>query len=241
VITHNGALNITQGPVPQVQIEAALACISQERLTATQIVTNRADGKLSIEVAWAGGKPENNEGCSFNVTVPDAAGLEARTSNGQVTITGLSGAALVRTSNGAVTVTGHDGSVEAHSSNGRVALQENTGDLTAHTSNGAIEISDARKRVDAHTSNGHVHVALADESPGPLNVHTSNGAIDLVVGKSFAGELKLSTSNGGIDLGGISSAKRVSVNRESANLLFGDASVVSDARTSNGAIQLRAK
>jgi DUF4097 and DUF4098 domain-containing protein YvlB len=240
VVTNNGALNVQQGPVQQVQIEASLSCISQERLTQTTIVTNRADGKLNIEVAWPGGKPENNEGCSFNITVPDATGVEARTSNGQIRVTGLSGAAVVRTSNGAVTVTGHDGGVEAHSSNGRIALQNNSGELTAHTSNGAIEISGARRSVEANTSNGRIHVELADESPGPLKAHTSNGAIDLVLGKAFVGELKLATSNGGINLGGITTAKKVSVNRESANLTFGESAAVSDARTSNGGIQIRA-
>src|SRR5437868_6308932 len=86
VTSGNGAVTVKRGSVTDVQIDAEIRCTSEERLAQTKIVAERVDGKLNIEVAWPGGRAMNNEGCRFDITVPDARGVQVSTSNGSIAV-----------------------------------------------------------------------------------------------------------------------------------------------------------
>ena len=181
VTAHNGHIGVKKTGEPDVKVVATLRMISDERLQATTIAASRdRDGILVITATPPENLWKSNEGCAFDITLPEARGITLKTDNGGVETSGLAGAAEIETSNGSVTVSSQDGPVRARTSNGRV------------------EIIDASGAVDCTTSNGSVTVSLAPSSPGPVKIDTSNGAITLALGKSFAGSITADTSNGSI-------------------------------------------
>lgn len=144
------------------------------------------------------------ESISYTVTLPHALLVQAKTSNGSLEATDLSGEVTLNTSNGRITVTSEQGPQE----------------LIARTSNGSITISAAPESgtYDLRTSNGAVRVKLPEELGISLSARTSNGSINLGSGLwSFDGgklsknqvdaergngefKLHITTSNGSITL-----------------------------------------
>lgn len=237
VSTANGAITVQRGDTPTVAITADLKAETVERLQAAQVVASREpDGSLFITVEWPDGRHRGGEGCSFLIRLPDANGVQLRTSNGALSLTGFSGEAVLETSNGSLTVNAHDGPVRADTSNGRITLTGIRGDAHADTSNGRIEIDGLSGALDADTSNGAVDVRLDPASPGPVRIETSNGGVTLRVGPAFTGELSLGTSNGKIRFDGLEGARILSASKKSARLALGSSSARSTIDTSNGTI-----
>lgn len=236
VATTNGGITVQRAAVAEVTIKAEIRAVSEQRLADTRIIAERRDGTLVVEVAWPDGQRKGSEGCNFEITVPDAKDVDARTGNGAIKLTGLAGKAYARTSNGSITITGQDGPIDANTSNGAIRIKAATGQLIVKTSNGGIEIEDAAGHVEASTSNARIKVRLADSNPGPVQLHTSNGSVDLAVGKGFMGQVKMSTSNGSVNITAPANARDVSVQKNSARMTIGESKHVSEVHTSNGSI-----
>jgi DUF4097 and DUF4098 domain-containing protein YvlB len=225
VSTRNGSISIRKASdTTEVAIQATLRMVTSERLGEASIIANRnSAGVLEISAqppsdGWRGG-----EGCSFDITVPDAGGVELRSTNGAIKLAGLSGPAKLDTSNGSITIAGHSGDVEADTSNGAV-------DATGISGNAHIK-----------TSNGGVKVSLADTSSA-VQIKTSNGAVTLELSRAFRGELSVDTSNGSIRLpqsgpSNVNTQMRQSKNR--ATMIVGDATSKSSIDTSNGSVTVR--
>lgn len=216
----NGGITVTAVPeAKEVTVTAKLRARTQERLDATRVLAERKpDNSLSIYVKWPDDSREGNEGCSFEIKLPDVKGVMLNSSNGALTLSGSSGAAELSTSNGAVTVKRHDGEVKVKTNNGAVTGEAVNGAATVHTSNGAITFS------------------LAPGAAGPVTLESSNGAVTLHVGNGFAGDLSVKTSNGSVTLPegvGIAVKDR---EKHSAKLEFGTGGGHSSIRTSNGSV-----
>lgn len=228
VATRNGAISISEHAGQAVEITAHLKSKDEARVLDAVIDAVRGpDGTLSIGVTWPDGKWHSNDGCSFEIFVPDANGISAQSSNGSITIVGLSGGVDAHTSNGSVTVNGHDGAISIDTSNGR------------------ITVDDAIGSVHAGTSNGSIKVALTDDNPGPVRLGTSNGSVTLAIGPAFRGTLTANTSNGSVTFGPFPddlATSGQSISKSFGTLSFGagegDKSV---AATSNGSITIKGK
>jgi len=222
VKTANGHVYITQQTdQSSVSVDAVLKLRTQERADAVDILAEyRPDGTLEVRVLWPDGTRFGNESCSFDITLPAAAGVTVRTSNGAIRLTGLSGTADLKTSNGRVNVLGFDGDVIARSSNGRITVE------------GAVA------SVDASTSNGRVFVQLAADAIGPVTIKSSNGSIELIAGSGFAGYVSASTSNGSIHVEG-SGLDQLKTSRRHASFHVGDSDAQSTISTSNGSVTIR--
>lgn len=251
VLTANGSVQLTAAPIDHVAIVAHLRAETDERLAAVTIVTQRqADGTLLIMPQWPNDVRRPNEGCAFEIQLPDAQGVQVRASNGSVEVTGLGGDAVLETSNGRIRAAQHRGSVQARTSNGGISILQPGGDVNAQTSNGAIHVEDAPAAVRVATSNGPVSVRLTDACPGPVAIDSSNGRVEFEVGRGFAGELNLATSNGGVNVRNLAGVTVVAMNQNSGRLRFGasgDAGASASGsgggssriRTSNGPIEVR--
>lgn len=237
VVTDNGWVDISRAEVTDVQITAHLRAQTQERLDGASIaVVREADGQLSISVDWPGGHRRSNEGCDFDVKVPDARGVSVDTSNGRIKLAGLAGPAVLGTSNGAVEVAGQEGEVRAHTSNGHIDLRGVKGDAKARTTNGGIDVEGVTGLADCTTSNGHISVSLDSASPGPVFATSSNGGIRVEVGPGFRGKVSMRTSNGKIRVSGVESTG----SDESRAVIIGQGGEESILGTSNGGIEFRA-
>jgi DUF4097 and DUF4098 domain-containing protein YvlB len=221
VETENGAIRVAAGGEgTEVTVVARLRAYTEERLAATRVVAERVeDDTLAVRVEWPEGGREDNEGCSFDITLPDVRGVRLKTSNGTLSLAGATGSAGLETSNGGVTVRGHDGDVDITTSNGAVTAEGLTGAAAIGTSNGSIKLG------------------LAPAGAGPVSLRTSNGAVRLDVGSAFAGELSIETSNGSIRVPRGGPGVEVRQHDDgSAKLSFGARGKPSRIRTSNGSV-----
>jgi hypothetical protein len=217
----NGSISVVKGGTGEVTVVATIRATSQERADAVQVVTERgADGVLTIRARWPGDVRQPSEGCSLEITVPDASGVTLKSSNGSLIARGLRGPASLTTSNGAIRVSDHDGVV------------------TARTSNGSVTV-DGAAGASVSTSNGSATVRLRADGAGPLDVSTSNGSITVGVGSAFAGTLKATTSNGRVtNVSGLGKPAGRGT-RTAATFDFGQGPAGS-LRTSNGSITIEA-
>lgn len=235
--TDNGAITVTRSDRADVEIVANIRCVSPERLEAVEIIAERqGDNTLKVYAKWPGGKRKNNEGCSFELQLPDARNLDLRTANGAIKCGEFSGSAQLNTSNGKITVSSHDGPVNANTSNGAIHVHNIQGTLTAVTSNGKINARHIGGAAELRTSNGAVE---AIDVVSPLQIRTSNGAISLELAPDFAGEMTASTSHGSLDISGIEDARLISSGKKRIVFAIGESEQKSSTSTSNGSIRIR--
>jgi hypothetical protein len=240
VDTRNGSIEVRRADVPEVRITARLRARTEDRLRGTRIVAGReTDGTLYVGVRWAYERRYGNEGCSFEILVPEASGLRLETSNAPIRVAGTSGTADLDTSNGEIVAEDHAGELQARTSNGPIRLRRVGGDVVARTSNGPIEVVEASGPVEADTSNARVVIRLDDAATGPIRAATSNGRIDLDVGAGFRGDLRIETSNGRIRVDPDRGVRLLSMSRDAARIRIGEPGPLSTAVTSNGSVSIR--
>ena len=137
----------------------------------------------------------------YHVKAPRTALVTARTTNGVVALSGLTGKVVARTTNGGVRATDLRGPVDASSTNGAVSvdLASVGGDRIAlSTTNGAVTLNvpeNARADVVATWTNGGMSV-------NGLNLDVSERSRRRFEGKLNGGgtPIELHTTNGGIRL-----------------------------------------
>ncbi len=240
VETRNGRVTVRKSDGDQVEVVAELRAVSQERLDFTEVIADRQpDGTLAFSVDWADGERRNNEACSFDISIPNAYGVEIISSNGALDVSGLGGQARLRTSNGRIVAAHHEGDVSARSSNGAIRVKHSTGSIDASSSNGSIVIRDATQGVTADTSNGRVEVEFGSGSAGPVDITTSNGSVDLTLNEHAAGVYSFDTSNGRVHAEGVKNVEILSTGKRHLKIRIGDSDTRSRVRTSNGSITVR--
>lgn len=217
--TSNGFINACRSDGPNALLTAHLRCISQQRLDAAEVIAERLpDQTLNLYVKWPQGRRRGNEGCSFEISLPNTSAIELHSSNGALTCTGLAGEALL------------------HTSNGRIEVNKHTGPLTARTSNGMITVRDCTDELDLRTSNGTIH---ACNVAAPIQAGSSNGRILVELAPDFSGEMSVSTSNGSLDINDLPNVTLLSSGRNHMQFRVGDSTRPSSASTSNGSIHIR--
>ncbi|MCC6229758.1 MAG: DUF4097 family beta strand repeat protein [Phycisphaerales bacterium] len=221
VDTTNGAITVsTAAEAKDVTIIAKLRGQTKERLAATKVLAERKDDKtLSVYVKWPDDKRLSNEGCTFEIVLPDAASAKLTSSNGAVTAKGIGGV------------------VYAESSNGSITIEHANGEVTAKTSNGSVTVSDAPAKVSAESSNGSIKVSLTKDAKGPVNLDTSNGSITFSFGPAFTGTIEADTSNGKVTITGVDPSKLKQHRKTEAEIRFGEGEK-SVLDTSNGSITI---
>lgn len=235
----NGSIKVIQADRGDVKIVSHLQLTSALRSEDTRVVADRDnEGVPEVRVDWAEGKKKNREGCSFEIEVPDGSGVELRTSNGAIVLSGLEGQASLNTSNGKIDVFDHRGPLNARTSNGTIVVREIDGPVDLKSSNGRISVNEVGGSVKAITSNGGVGIAFNPESQGPVEARFSNGSITLNISSNFSGELYAKTRNGAVRTENLPEAQLISLGKNEARLRFGDPIEASTVTTSNGSIRL---
>jgi DUF4097 and DUF4098 domain-containing protein YvlB len=217
VESRNGSISVRKAERSDVRISAELRATSAERLKAAVIRAERdASGTLVIDTVWPDGGRQSSEGVTFNIELPEAAGVTLESSNGSLTVAGLRGEAKLTTSNGSI------------------IAREHAGALRARTTNGSIDLLQVSGPIDAESSNGSAEVVLSDDNAGPVRVDTYNGDVRITLGAAFKGTLSARTSNGSVTMpAGATQASKTSA---SLTLSEGPASTVT---TSNGSVTVK--
>jgi DUF4097 and DUF4098 domain-containing protein YvlB len=158
-------------------------------------------------------------GADFTISVPAGATLDLSSSDGDLSVSGTTGAIAADTSNGDVTLRAGSGTIRASTSNGRIRVTPiEAAVVTASSSNGSLEFR------------------------GPLlagvsTFETSNGDVDLFVPAGGAFHLDAETSDGEV-----SCELPMVVTRSSPTRLIADVgtspNVQVRATTSNGSVRI---
>jgi len=240
----NGEISVRPGPDGRVSatvtVTGAGATKADAEADRARIVTTLQEttGAVMLRAVY---QPDptspRNRGASAVVTVPAGSALELVTSNGKVSVAGVTGAIRIRTSNAEVTVDGATAGLDVETSNGAIAVTGSRGQLGLATSNARIGIAATDAAVRASTSNGEVAFA-GTLAAGAQSFETSNAAISLRLGADATFGLDLETSNAKVTVGyPVTTSEAASETRLVGRVGAAPAIAIS-ARTSNGGITI---
>ncbi len=209
VETHNGAVRLTGGSSPAIEIVATRTVRATDEQNArdyadrVRIEVRRDGAALVIRTMRPRHMPSGVQGVSvaYDVQLPSDIESLVRTANGAVEIATMRADVDAETHNGAVTLVDIDGAARAVTHNGGISLDDVSGDTTVKTHNGAVSARYGRvaaeARIESH--NGAVDFAVDGDARGTVSLHTNNGRISAQVG-ALRGDLDVDTSNGAVDL-----------------------------------------
>jgi hypothetical protein len=126
---------------------------------------------------------DNDVQVDFTVRVPDGVRLLARSTNGGVTVVGLTAEVNVSTTNGDVRV----------STSGIANVSTTNGSITATLGNGG-----GARDLSFSTTNGDVSVSIGGRVAGNVRASTTNGQVEMTVAGDTNANVRASTTNGSI-------------------------------------------
>ncbi len=260
VENYNGSVEILGWEKDSVQVTGTKYAGHAQMLKDLKIDAKADDNSVTLRTVRPYGF-HGSSGARYSIRVPFKVELDhIVSSNGQIRIEDVEGAAHLETSNGAIKLRKFDGRLEARTSNGAIEGDGVAGDATLHTSNGQIRLDGMAGALDAQTSNGGIHVHVEKPKANePIRVVSSNGSIELEIEALDNNEVHATTSNATITLrlsapvkarlhastsnGGISTDLDVtSHGSQGKNFLEGDINgggPLIDLLTSNGAIRVQ--
>ncbi len=212
-ISSTGTLSITSGN-GRVTMEAAdieTIEISAERIVraSTEEAANEqlklidmkeevSADRVSLDSSVRGVNIGVSRRVNYTIKVPRTLAVIVESSNGEITVTGLSGALTASASNGRITGTDLRGSARATTTNGVVTLTMAavTGDITAETTNGQVTLTIPRATnatLSARVTNG----AISHENLDLQVTETSRRRLDGRLGTGGP-SIRVETTNGAI-------------------------------------------
>ena len=150
---------------------------------------------VGVHVTW------HRTQTKITVETPAELTLEARSGDGSVSVSGLSGDLRLTTSDGSVTADHLAGKLRVKSSDGHVAITNSTGALEARTSDGNLTVDGAFNAVALHTSDGKLEVSLREGTKlsEPSSIQASDGSVTVRLAQGFTADLDVHTSDGHLD------------------------------------------
>ncbi len=113
--------------------------------------------------------------------------------------------AVLNTMNGDIDVTGASGAIQANSTNGGISGSSGDGPVEAHTTNGDIDVRMTKipaKGTSYHTTNGSITVSLPEATDANIRARTTNGRINSEFALSVSGSMSGRSIQGTIGKGG---------------------------------------
>src|SRR6202789_473824 len=151
---------------------------------------------VGFEIHW---KP--TEGTQVTVETPASLELDARTSDGNLSVRNVSGNVQVHTADGALTLENLHADIHITASDGNINVHNAVGTLDARGSDGHMKVDGQFTAVQLHTSDGTLDFALAQGSQltSASHIESSDGHVSIRVPQNLAADLDVSTSDGHID------------------------------------------
>jgi len=150
---------------------------------------------LGGHIAW------HREEARVTVESPAQLTLQARTSDGNVTLSGLQGDLDLTTGDGNVALDHVSGNLRIKSGDGQVKITNADGAIDAHTSDGNLSVDGLFHALALHTSDGTLDLSLREGTKlaGPSTIQSSDGSVTIRVPQNFAADLNVHTSDGHVD------------------------------------------
>jgi len=176
---------------------------------------------------------------NVELMLPAEASLSARTSDGHISVSSLTGSLDLQTSDGRISLRGVRGEMRLHTSDGRIEGDSLDGRLVAETSDGRITVSGRFDLLDLRTSDGSIDAQVRPGSrvTAPWSVRTSDGNVTLHLPGELDADLDAHAQDGRISFGfPITVSGELSRSRIHAKLNAGGPPL--RVRTSDGNIQV---
>jgi DUF4097 and DUF4098 domain-containing protein YvlB len=185
---------------------------------------------VSIEVRvphwnWSFFGGSHNRSVRVELRVPRELALNVRTSDGNVTASGVSGKIEFDTGDGNVTANSVRGDIRMHTGDGHIDGHSLDGSLDADTGDGnlridgrfdALALKTGDGSIDAqvatgskvangwnlHSGDGHITLRLPSDLNAYLDAHTGDGSITLDIPVQVSGSLSHSAVRGKLNAGG---------------------------------------
>lgn len=180
-------------------VRAATEELAQEQLAQFDMREDVSPDRVSIDSSTRGLTINVSRRVNYTVRVPASLAAELRSSNGEISVTGLTGRLAASATNGRITGTDLRGAVRASTTNGVVALTMAAlaaDGVTADTTNGQVTITVPRSisaTVSARVTNG----AITHENLDLQIVESSRRRLDGRVGGGGP-MIEVSTTNGAV-------------------------------------------
>jgi hypothetical protein len=146
---------------------------------------------MGVHVTW-------HRETRVTVESPAQLTLQAKTSDGNVTLSGLQGDLNLTTGDGNLTLDHVSGSLRIKSGDGHVRVTDADGAIDAHTSDGTLSVDGLFHVLALHTSDGTLDLNLREGTKltGASTIQSSDGSMTIRVPQSFAADLSVHTSDG---------------------------------------------
>jgi hypothetical protein len=143
----------------------------------------------------------HNERARVTVESPAQVALQARTSDGNVALSGLQGDFDLTTGDGNLTLDHVSGNLRLRSGDGQVKITHADGAIDAHTSDGNLSVDGVFHAVALQTSDGTLDLSLREgtQLAGASTIQSSDGSVTIRVPQNFAADLNVHTSDGHVD------------------------------------------
>jgi DUF4097 and DUF4098 domain-containing protein YvlB len=139
----------------------------------------------------------NGVSVSYEVIVPAASVLRARTGSGSQRIEGVEGSVEATTGSGSIVVRRSGGRVRASTGSGGITADVIGGDFDGSTGSGSIKGTNISGAMKAHTSSGSIE--LLQSGGGDVDASSSSGTVEV---RGVKGGVRASTSSGGLSIEG---------------------------------------
>ena len=205
IVAGTAEVDVTSWDRPQIRVRA--------RSERSIIRMDATSARVSLEIS----RPRGGD-TRFEVTVPTGVRVSARTSNGDITITGTKGSVEARTQNGDLNITdvaeivdlntysgdiiarGITGNVEITSLSGEIMLSDVKGDVDATTVSGDVDLRNVvAKYVRAKSTSGDITFDGAVDNAGRYELGSHSGSVYLTIPQGTGALLTVATYTGSID------------------------------------------
>ena len=176
----------------------------------------------------------------LELRVPRDTEVSLSSNNGKISLQGLERSIQARSSNGSVSICEVSGDIDVTTANAKVTCRSTQGHLRAHSSNGKIEVGGHHGSIDASTSNGVIKASLDELGETGVSLKTSNGRITLELPEAPDADVDIHVENGHIrnDLD-LDLEHTASDSADRVRGRIGKGGTPIRLRTSNGTISLR--
>ena len=145
----------------------------------------------------------NRRAPRVTVQTPRAIDLQARTSDGALRVSVVSGNLQLRTSDGSLAAANVTGALSLTASDGSIQVHDASGTLESQSSDGSVQIAGKFSGVQVKGSDGSIDLLL--ESGSQLtrasSIQASDGSVKLRLPRNLAADLEVHTGDGSVHCG----------------------------------------
>jgi len=202
----NGSVEVIGWDRPTLDVSATKYASNEDQLNAIKIVVVADDKGAGALIktefpdrSWGFG---GNYGVKYVIHVPRKTKLDsAQTTNGSVTVEDLEGGGHAKSTNGHLQITRVTGDYLLETTNGSISIEDAKGYERAATTNGAINGRLAAGSFQAQTTNGSIDLTVSRPGQGrPIRASTTNSSINIALAEFHDNAITAETTHGSLVL-----------------------------------------